>query len=57
LIEEYPDENRGLLYADVEVIDMPVHIVIEDTSNEGGIITAYIPDRKSWIGNRIRKRK
>lgn len=57
LIEQYPDENRGLIYTDVEAIDMPVHIVIEDMSNEGVIITAYIPDRKLWAGNRIRKKK
>ncbi|MEZ4713534.1 MAG: DUF4258 domain-containing protein [Caldilineaceae bacterium] len=55
VIELYPDENRGLLYAKVDDIEMPVHIVIEDTSTEGIIITAYIPDRRLWISNRIRR--
>lgn len=57
LIEEYPEECRGLLYIDVPDIEMPVHIVIEDTPIEGVIITAYIPDRRLWSRNRIRKLK
>lgn len=57
LIEAYPDENRGLLYADVPAIDMPVHIVVENTPHEGVIITAYVPDRRLWVNNRIRKPK
>lgn len=57
IIEQYPDENRGLLFADVPEIEMPVHIVIEDTPDEGVIITAYIPDKRLWIKNRIRKPK
>jgi len=57
LIEVYPDENRGLLYADLPDIEMPVHIVAEDTPEEGVIITAYIPDKRLWINNRIRKPK
>lgn len=57
LIELYPSESRGLIYATVPAIDMPVHIVIEDTPNEGVIITAYIPDRRLWTKNRVRKPK
>lgn len=31
--------------------------VIEDAPNEGVIITAYVPDRRLWIHDRIRKPK
>lgn len=57
LIEAYPYENRALLYVAVPAIDMPVHIVIEDTPTEGVVITAYVPDRRLWIKYRIRKSK
>ena len=57
LIEAYPDENRGLLYANVPTIAMAVHIVLEDTPTQGVIVTAYVPDRRLWIENRSRKPK
>jgi hypothetical protein len=57
LIEVYPEENRGLLFVNIPAIAMPVHIVLEDTPTQGVIITAYVPDRRLWIGNRSRKPK
>ena len=56
VIEVYPDDARGLLYAQLPDPVVPVHIVVEDTSDAGVIITAYIPDRRRWIRNRKRKR-
>ncbi len=54
-IETYPDEHRWLLYANLLEIDMPVHIVVEDTPNEGMIITAYVPDSRKWIADKRRR--
>lgn len=57
VIEVYPDDNRGLLYAKLPEYDLPVHIVIEDTSEEGVVITAYIPDKSKWIANKRRRKQ
>ncbi len=56
VIEVYPEEYRGLLYAHLAEYDLPVHIVVEETPEEGIIVTAYIPDRRKWIADRRRKR-
>ena len=55
VIESYPEDNRGLLYADVPTIALPVHIVVESTPDEGVIITAYIPDKRMWALNKRRR--
>ncbi len=57
VIEIYPDEQRGLLYADSPEHGLPVHIVIEETPEEGVVVTAYIPDKGLWIANRQRRRR
>ena len=56
VIEMYPDDNRGLLYAQLLESNVPVHIVIEDTPDEGVVITAYVPDKRKWIAGKRRKR-
>ncbi|RME97659.1 MAG: DUF4258 domain-containing protein, partial [Chloroflexi bacterium] len=55
VIEIYPDENRGLLYAKIAEYNLPVHIVVEDTSEEGVVVTAYIPDKRKWIADKRRR--
>ncbi|MBP7961262.1 MAG: DUF4258 domain-containing protein [Caldilineaceae bacterium] len=54
-IEVYPSEHRWLLFARLLEADMPVHIVVEDTPNEGVIITAYVPDSRKWIADKRRR--
>lgn len=56
VIEIYENESRGLLYAILNDIDMPAHIVVEDSRTEGVIVTAYVPDPRKWIGDRRRRR-
>ncbi len=56
LIEIYPDDARGLLYAKLPNPTVPVHIVVEETPKEGVIITAYIPDKQRWLRNRKRRK-
>lgn len=56
VIETYPDDVRGLLYAQLPDPVVPVHIVIEETLDEGVIITAYIPDKRRWIRDRKRRK-
>ena len=56
VIETYPDDVRGLLYAQLLDPVMPIHIVVEETSDEGVIITAYIPDKRRWIRDRKRRK-
>jgi len=55
MIELYPDDNRGLLYAKSPEHRLPIHLVVKETAKEGLIITAYIPDRRRWIANRQRR--
>ncbi len=57
VIEVYPDDSRGLLYADLVENGLPVHIVVEDTAEEGIIVTAYVPDKNKWIANRRRRQR
>lgn len=56
VIELYPDDNHGLLYAIIPEHSTPVHIVVEDTQDEGVIITAYVPDRRKWTANKNRRK-
>lgn len=56
VIEVYPEEQRGLLYAHLKEYDLPAHIVVEETLEEGVIVTAYIPDRGQWIADQRRRR-
>jgi hypothetical protein len=56
VVEIYPDDSRGLLYAKSPEFNLPVHIVVEDTPLEGVIITAYVPDRRLWTADKRRKK-
>ena len=56
VIEAYEEESRWLLYAIPTTIQMPVHIVVEDSPTEGVIVTAYIPRPRRWIADRRRRR-
>lgn len=55
VIEIYPDDNRGLLYAKITEYNLPVHIVVEDTPEEGVVVTAYVPDKRKWIADKRRR--
>lgn len=55
-VEIYPQEKRGLLFARPPEVNLPVHIVVEDTPTEGVIITAYVPDRRLWMADKRRKK-
>ncbi len=56
VIEIYESESRGLLYGIPPAIQIPVHIVVEDSPTEGVIVTAYVPDTRRWIADRRRRR-
>ncbi len=56
VIEIYPDDNRGLLYARLPEHNLPIHIVIEDTPEEGVVVTAYIPDKRKWTADKRRRK-
>lgn len=56
VIEVYEGESRGLLYGIPPAIQIPVHIVVEDSPTEGVIVTAYVPDTRKWIADRRRRR-
>jgi hypothetical protein len=56
VIELYSKERRALLFAHLEEYDLPVHIVVEETADEGVIVTAYVPDHSLWLEDRRRKR-
>ena len=55
VIEIYPDDNRGLLYAQIAEYNLPVHIVVEDTPEEGVVVTAYVPDKGKWVADKRRR--
>ncbi len=56
IIEEYPERERMLLYAEVPDELLPIHIIIEYSfPEEPVIVTAYIPDSQYWIKSQIRK--
>lgn len=56
VIEVYEGESRGLLYGVPTALQIPVHIVVEDSPTEGVIVTAYIPDTRKWVADRRRRR-
>ena len=57
VIETYPTDARGLLYAQLFDTAVPVHIIVEEMPDEGVIITAYIPDKRRWIRDRKRRKQ
>ncbi len=56
VIEVYPDDARGLLYAAIPEYELPLHIVIEDTPIAGVVVTAYVPDKHKWSNDQLRRR-
>ena len=57
VIEEYPERQRILVYAELEEYSLPVHIVIDYLYvEEPVIVTSYIPNSKYWIKYQIRKK-
>lgn len=56
VIEEYPERERLLLYAELPGDRLPVHIVVEYSFlEEPVIVTSYVPDRHRWTKYQIRK--
>ena len=56
VIEEYPERERILVYAEEPDNLLPVHIVIDYSfPDEPVIVTAYIPDSRYWMKDQIRK--
>ena len=56
VIEEHEDD-RVLLYGWASSVRLPVHLVVEASSNEVVFITAYVPDDAEWIGYTRRRRR
>ena len=61
LVEEYPERQRGLVYADISVEDanLPLHVVCEHHGPDDAvdIVTAYIPADEEWETPTRRRRK
>lgn len=58
VIEDYPERERILVYAELPDENLPVHIVIEYAFlEEPVIVTAYVPDSREWIKFQIRKKQ
>lgn len=57
VIEIYPDDDRGLLLAYPPEHKLPVHIIVEETIEEGVVVTTYIPDKRKWINDRKRRKR
>ena len=61
LVEEYPQRQRGLLYADVSVDELivPLHVVCEHRGPESVVdfVTAYIPAEEEWETPTRRRRR
>lgn len=55
IIETYPERKRCLVFSMIN-FDIPLHVVIDYSSEAIDIITAYIPDNKIWKNFQIRKR-
>ena len=55
IIEEYPDRKRCLIFSMLN-FDIPLHVVVDYSSDEIDILTAYIPDSRTWTNFQIRKR-
>ncbi len=56
IVEIYTEDHRGLLYTKLPKLDIPVHIVVEDTPEAGVVVTAYIPDKRKWIADKRRRK-
>ena len=57
VIEEYPERQRILIYAELPEEKLPVHIVVDYSFPEELVITtAYVPDSRYWIKFQIRKK-
>ena len=57
VIEEYLDRERILFYAKSHELNLPIHIIVDYSFiEEPVIVTAYIPDNKYWIKDKIRKK-
>ncbi len=57
VIEEYVERERLLIYADLADDNLPVHIIVDYSFlEEPVIVTSYVPDRRYWIKNKIRKK-
>ena len=57
VIEEYPERERILLYAELPQDRLPVHIVVEYSFREEPVIvTSYVPDSRRWVEYQIRKK-
>ncbi len=55
IIEEYPDRERCLIFADIRN-DMPLHVVVDYAcKDELQVVTTYVPDRREWIAFRKRR--
>lgn len=56
VIEEYPEREGMLLYAELPEDRLPVHIVVEYSFREEPVIvTGYVPDGRRWVRYQIRK--
>ncbi len=56
-IEEYVDRERILIYAKSTALNLPIHIIVDYSFiEEPVIVTSYVPDRKYWIKDKIRKK-
>ena len=51
-VEEYPERQQGLVYADISVEDviMPLHVICEHHGGDQPVdlVTAYIPVGEEW---------
>ena len=57
IIEEYIDRQRLLIYAILLEYNLPVHIIVDYSFlEEPVIVTSYVPDKRYWIKNKIRKK-
>jgi len=61
IVEEYPQRQRGLLYADISVegITLPLHVVCEHRHPDAPVdfVTAYIPRTNEWETPTRRRRR
>jgi len=56
IIEDYPERERILLYAELPDYRLPVHIIVEYACpEEPVIVTAYVPESQHWIKDQKRK--
>lgn len=54
VIEDY--DYRALFYGSAVSSDLPVHLVVEEGSDEVVFVTAYVPNDADWIGYTRRRR-